>query len=606
MTIRKEVRDTGQILKVNMANILLFELAYRLLTLPLLFQAVNELVKLSLRWSGYSYVTVSNLKSFLLKPGTVFAVLAIAFSVMIQLVIEVGGLMTAFEAAACSRKVNVLAMLLGGLERTVQEIRKRNWKLFAVLSIHYLLTNAFLCYRLLCRIKPLKFILPGLLHESWGRLLLIGFVGFCILLSIPTAFLAFGCMMEQKGFRGGLMRSRELLKGRWLKNCTVLVACNVSVVAAWILMYLFSILLVAVFAVWFIDRRMELAVLLAARDQIEYVIIFLGSIASMVVNYGALTVLYVRYSQEQSGGKAKEIFLRLGAPRRSMLNRRNVLGLLAVVTAVSMAAVFDVSVNGAALAEDLLSEIQITAHRGASRTAPENTLPALQSAMDELADYAEIDVQETKDGVLVLFHDSTLRRIAGTNSTVKSMTLQELQKLDAGKWFSKEFEGTVIPTLEEAMELCKGKLKLNIEIKYMGTASQIAEKTAKLIEERGWQEQCVVTSTSYEYLRRVKAVTPDIYTGYIVSAAYGSYYTDEAIDFISILSSSAGPKLINAAHEAGKEVHVWTVNSKSELERMKIAGVDNVITDQPLMAREVLYSEKNTESLLARLQALLK
>lgn len=590
---------------MNMANILLFEVAYRLLTLPLLFQAVNELVKLSLRWSGYSYVTVSNLRSFLLKPGTVATVLAIAFSVMLQLMIEIGGLMTAFEAAACSRKVNVLAMLWGGLERTVQEIRRRNWKLFAVLSIHYLLTNAFLGYRLLCRIKPLKFILPGLLNESWGRLLLIGFAACCILISIPTAFVAFGCMLEQKGFRGSLERSRELLRGRRVKNCAVLVACNAGVVAAWIATYLFSTLLVAVFAVWFIDRRMELAVLLAARDKIEYAIIFLGSIASMVVNYGALTVLYVRYSEE-TGGKVKGMFLRLGANRRSVLNRRNVLGLLAVVTAVSMAAVFDVSTNGAALAEDLLSEIQITAHRGASKLAPENTLPALQAAMDELADYAEIDVQETKDGVLVLFHDSTLRRVAGTNRTVKSMTLQELQELDAGTWFSKEFEGTVIPTLEEAMELCKGKLNLNIEIKYMGSESRIPEKTAELIVERGWQEQCVVTSTSYEYLRRVKAVTPDIYTGYIVSAAYGSYYTDDAMDFISILSTSAGQKLIDAAHEAGKEVHVWTVNSKSELERMKMAGVDNVITDNPLTAREVLYSEKNTESLLARLQALLK
>lgn len=606
MTIQKEFRETGQILKVNMGNIFLFETAYRLLTLPLLFQAVNALVRLSLRWSGYSYVTVNNLKAYLMKPGTVLAILAIAFAVMVQLMIEIGGLMTAFEAAGYSRKVNVLTMALGGLDRTVQEIRRKNWKLFLVLSIHYLLTNAFLCYRLLCRIKPLKFILPGLLHESWGRLLIVVFAMCCILVSIPTAFMAFGCMLEQKGFRDSLERSRELLKGRRVQNCAVLVACNAAVIAVWGLLYLFGILLVAVFAVWFIDRRMELAVLLAARDKIEYAIIFLGSIASMVVNYGALTVLYVRYSKRLSGQPSGGFVLREGAGKRSMLNRRNVLGLLAVVTAVSMAAVYDVSVNGAALAEDLFSEIQITAHRGASRMAPENTLPALQSAMDEMADYAEIDVQETRDGHLVLFHDSTLKRIMKTNRTVKSMSLKELQTLDAGKWFSEEFEGTKIPTLEEAMDLCKGKMKLNIEIKYMGAASEIPEKTAELIEELGWQEQCVVTSTSYEYLRRVKAVNPDIYTGYIVSAAYGSYYTDEAMDFISILSSSASLRLIDAAHEAGKEVHVWTVNSKSELERMKLSGVDNIITDYPLLAREVFYSEKNTEGLLARLQALLK
>lgn len=122
----------------------------------------------------------------------------------------------------------------------------------------------------------------------------------------------------------------------------------------------------------------------------------------------------------------------------------------------------------------------------------------------------------------------------------------------------------------------------------------------------GWTEQCVVTSTSYSYLKRVKKAVPDIYTGYIVSAAYGSYYKDESIDFISMLSSSVNQKLIDEAHESGKAVHVWTVNRKSEMERMKILGADNVITDNPLMAREVLFGEKNTENLLARIREMLK
>ena len=271
-----------------------------------------------------------------------------------------------------------------------------------------------------------------------------------------------------------------------------------------------------------------------------------------------------------------------------------------------MAAAFDVSRNGSFLNEDLLYEVQITAHRGSSRTAPENTIPALQAAADELADYAEIDIQETKDGVMVLFHDSTLKRMAGIEKSVKSMTWDELKDIDVGTRFSGEFKGTTIPTLEEALEFSRGHLKLNIEIKYMGASSSLPEKVAECIERMGWTEQCVVTSTSYSYLKRVKKAVPDIYTGYIVSAAYGSYYKDESIDFISMLSSSVNQKLIDEAHESGKAVHVWTVNRKSEMERMKILGADNVITDNPLMAREVLFGEKNMENLLARIREMLK
>ena len=559
MKIRREFEDTKQILSVNNGNIFLFELAFRLLTLPLLLQMTGALVRLALNAAGYSYVTVNNLGAFLLKPVTLAVVLLIAAVILTGLMIEIGSLTTAFQSAAYSRKINVFSMFLGGLGKTAYEIKRKNWKLFLVIAVHYILTNIFMIYRILRHVKPLKFILPGLLGENWGRLLIVVF----------------------------------------------LAACNMAVTAVCILLYLFAVVIVAVFAVRFMDRRVELALLLAARDRIEYALIFVISIVSVVVNYGALTVLYFQYDRKDKNKKRWDFDLS-GHSRSRWMNRRNVLGLLAVVTAVSMAAAFDVSRNGSFLNEDLLYEVQITAHRGSSRTAPENTIPALQAAADELADYAEIDIQETKDGVMVLFHDSTLKRMAGIEKSVKSMTWDELKDIDVGTRFSGEFKGTTIPTLEEALEFARGHLKLNIEIKYMGASSSLPEKVAECIERMGWTEQCVVTSTSYSYLKRVKKAVPDIYTGYIVSAAYGSYYKDESIDFISMLSSSVNQKLIDEAHESGKAVHVWTVNRKSEMERMKILGADNVITDNPLMAREVLFGEKNTENLLARIREMLK
>ena len=120
------------------------------------------------------------------------------------------------------------------------------------------------------------------------------------------------------------------------------------------------------------------------------------------------------------------------------------------------------------------------------------------------------------------------------------------------------------------------------------------------------EAQVVLSSTSYRYLKEVKEQNPDIRTGYILTAAYGNYFEDENIDFFSIRSSFVTSSLVKSAHDFGKEVHAWTVNTKSELSRMKRLQVDNIITDRPVLAREILYRESDTESIFEFLKLALK
>ena len=132
------------------------------------------------------------------------------------------------------------------------------------------------------------------------------------------------------------------------------------------------------------------------------------------------------------------------------------------------------------------------------------------------------------------------------------------------------------------------------------------EQVVKLIRERGMEEQCVITSVKLGYLERVKACAEEIHTGYILPAAYGKYYESDAFDFISIRSSFVTKSLVEKVHERGKAVHVWTVNRRGEMEQMKALGVDNVITDNPTMALEVMYREEATESLMGYLKMVLR
>ena len=126
MKIRRRMGETKQIVQVNGGNILLFELAFRLLTLPLLLQAVAALFRLSVRASGYSYVTVSNLVSYLLRPVTIAILVLMAAILLVGVSIEAAGLLAAYQAAALSRKMSAFSMFAAGIRLTVSEIRKRN------------------------------------------------------------------------------------------------------------------------------------------------------------------------------------------------------------------------------------------------------------------------------------------------------------------------------------------------------------------------------------------------------------------------------------------------------------------------------------------------
>lgn len=120
------------------------------------------------------------------------------------------------------------------------------------------------------------------------------------------------------------------------------------------------------------------------------------------------------------------------------------------------------------------------------------------------------------------------------------------------------------------------------------------------------KEQCVVSSNRISDLVRLKKLDPEIRTGYIISAAYGNYYSSDDIDFISLRSNFVSEKLVESAHKKGKAVHAWTVNTKSEMERMKMLKVDNIITDYPVLTREIIYQKAATENLLEYVRLLLK
>lgn len=238
------------------------------------------------------------------------------------------------------------------------------------------------------------------------------------------------------------------------------------------------------------------------------------------------------------------------------------------------------------------------AHRGYSYAAPENTQYAFIAAMEQGADGIELDVQQTKDGVLVVAHDINLKRVAGINRKISSLTYSELSDIDVGSWFSPEFCDARIMSLEDVLKLTDGKIFLNIELKRGAASDHIEQKVVSLIEEYGIENKCCITSFSYDSLKRVKRCNENIKTGLIMSIATGNFYTLEAADAFSIKSTFISAQTVGNAHQQGKEIYAWTVNSSGEMRRMINLNVDHIITDRPALLMEQIDRNISEDTLL--------
>lgn len=595
-------KDTWQIIRQNWKNILLFELLYRGITTPVYMRLVSRGIRLALRAAGYSYLTPANIGNFLIQPVTLLAFAAAAFVGILILSLETAGLVTAFQGSAYYQKLTPLHILWGGLQKMKDEMEKRNWQLPLFLAAQYLLIHLPFILRTIVRYKPANFIFQELKKQPVAVTFLIILLIFGILAVIPRSLTVYGCMIEQKHFHSGVVRSWQMTHKRKWRIASLAMFWELAVILLASAVYAVSVCVAAVCVVYFSRQSLAMAVLLSAADRLETGIIYLASMLAFVMVFAALSVAYYQYGNRRFHADRWDF----GYPARGSINRKTMAMVLAALLGVGLFYIYDLVRNGSELSEELLIETEITAHRGSSVTAPENTIPAIEKAMEEMADSVEIDVQMTSDGVIVLGHDASLKRVAGVNRSIASMTFAQLEQLDVGSWFSKSYEGTRIPALSEVLELCSQKIGLNIEIKYVGKNSELPEKTAEMIKAYGMENQCVVTSTNLPYLRRVKAVLPEVRTGYIISAAYGNFYSSEDVDFISIRSGFVTSALMQNAHEQGKAVYAWTVNSKSELERLTLLGVDGIITDRPVLAREIVYREEATESLFEYLKLVLR
>jgi glycerophosphoryl diester phosphodiesterase len=395
------------------------------------------------------------------------------------------------------------------------------------------------------------------------------------------------------------------MRKRKLRSFLYLLIWNVLLASITILLYLLVTLAAAASVVIWAKDSSALPLFLSILGKINTIMTAFLAVMCPIANFALVSAMYYRYKKET--GEDVRVEVPPITDSEKMKKRMKKVFTLSVAVIISVNAFYFYSIvyNGLFGIEDALSPVKITSHRGNSVDAPENTLVALESAVDNLADYAEIDVQETKDGQIILLHDPNLKRTTGINKFIWELNYEEVAQLDAGSWFSDEYVGVKIPTFAEVLDYCKGKINLNVEIKNNGHSKDLEEKVVEIIKEYGFERQCVITSMNYESLVIVKKLNPDLKTGLIMPVVYGNFYDKQYSDFFSMKSNFITQRAISEAHSRGKEIHAWTVNTKNEMERLKNLGVDNIITDRPVAAREILYRSVANQTILGLLKSVL-
>jgi glycerophosphoryl diester phosphodiesterase len=565
-----------------------YEVVFRALIItlgePVAAWAVGALVARS------GSVALSNMAiaQFLLTPaGLALALLGVLGYLLGQLLL-CAGLMTLAALALAGRRV-ALGHALGMAARSSLGLLRFGARQIAALALVFapFLGLAGLTYGLLLTghdinyylaEKPPAFLAAAAIGVALGLVLL----ALVTVLYVRGLFILPILLFEGGSIGSALRESRALTRGRSWRPGAVVVGWHAALavlapLVAWAYAAACARLITAA------GTRLTALVPLAAALLAGHVVLVATLAFAQVAGACLLTV---HYFDDRSGGRGRawaEAVEHAAAQRFRMPAWGWGVGLLAAVVGLTVLGVrlwHEVRIGRV---------VTVTAHRGSSRDAPENTLAALRKAIEQGADYAEIDVHLTADGVPVVLHDEDLQRLAGVPRRPGELTLAELQRIDVGSRFSPAFAGETVPTLAAAIDTARRRIRLNIELKPTdrGRAREaLATAVADLVRSRDFEAECFVTSLDHEAVAAARRRNPRLRTGAIVSAAVGDI-SRLPVDVLSVRTGLVTDRLLGHAHAAGKEVHAWTIDDPKAMGELIDQGVDGLITNDPVAALAV-------------------
>ena len=580
----------------------LYAVATNLLFIPLM----QQLWSLTLRFAPVHYLNNSNASDIFVSPAIILCLVVIALLTAFWALYEFSVLLHGLELARSGRPVQLPALLRDALVDIRHTFLPQNWPVLVYSAVLIPFTSFFLTSNYVTQFAVPEYLLGVLRATTRYHALYLAIVVLLVLLFLSCALVLPLFVLERRSLWQAVRESVGFVRQRIFRTALLLLRWNLSAVlrsgslALCVLAPLYAVILG-------IGLQNTAAMVALSRASLLVEVPFFQFLLDCSITIAQCSILFLLYRRLREGDAVPED-TQNGKPVRAK-GRRLLAAAVVGVTLVTISLSF---IYIALPTDDELRTMLggaapiVTAHRGYSTAAPENTLPAFQLAIDHHSDRAELDVQMTKDGVVMMTHDTSLRRCTGRNANIYDLTFAQVRELDAGRWFSARYAGTQIPTLEEVLDLCKGKIQLNIEIKPNAATPELEAETVRIIRKKGFEKDCVITSQSYETLCKVKELDPEIETGYILALGVGTYYDLPAADFFSVESTFITSGMVQQIHLRGKTVSAWTVNRAEDARALLSLGVDDVITDKPEMVQDLLNEDADLDRNLVLMRDRLK
>jgi glycerophosphoryl diester phosphodiesterase len=599
------VRGAFGDLRRSLPDVVLFELLFQALAFAVLSPLVAWLFSRFVALSGSAAVGNFEIIRFLLTPlglglGAALLTLFVALSFA-----NVAGLFYIAYAAAQRRRVTYLEALRFVAASSGRLMGASFLTLLALVAaaLPFVLVAGLIAWKLLTEhdINYYLELQPPEFRRAlvWGAVLgilmaiALALTAAALVFVIPESLLASGKV------HSAIPRSIRLARGNLRRILALLVGWVVSWQLASVLLnggiYLLGRTLVRAAG----DRLSVLLTTLGSLTAASFILNFALALLAIAIGCGLLARLYRCAAGQQSPAPPMLASLPpLESSPHLRVARRAPLAI--ALTAIAIAAFVIYQVLAQVRWDD---RVEISAHRGASLTKPENTASAVRQAIEYGATYVEIDVQLTSDGRVVLAHDNDMMRMAGSPLVINQATYDELRSLE----FTGRFSGERVATLEETIDLARDKVRLIVELKTYGSDPiPLIEAVLRTLREEGMFEQAVVMSFEYNEVLATKERAPGMKVGLVAAATLGDL-SRLNVDFLAVARSQATNTLIAAAHAREVEIFVWTINDRRGMTTMIDRGVDNIITDDPGLLAGILRERRSlepAERLLLRFRSL--
>lgn len=562
---------------------------------------LTGVMKLALKAQGLSYLSDETIGTFIRSPLTWFFLLLIVLGMAFFTLFDICCIITCIHASFRKQAMPLLALMRKGLKTSLRVIYQRNIVMILYLLIIIPMTHALVISGYITKFAVPQFIVDYIMSHTWLAILYIGFWIYIGLRSFHWIYSLHYFCLENCNFKQARKRSWKLQKNHYWTDLIIVVGWSAACIGIY-----YGVILSGS---WLVSRVNQ-----ALPTQDLFSSLTLSGISLLLDVCGALFFcfdlplfficisLLFYYRKAAAGERIPRVFRDLDNAyritntrwvKKIYMYRKRIIA-LSIVVVIGVNFAYNFADRRGVLHMGLDNPVEVTAHRGYSAVYPENTIPAFKGAIQVGADWAELDVQQTADGEVIVMHDSNLKRTTGLDKEVWQVTWDEIKDLDNGSWFDKKYQTVRIPTLEEVLKVCRGKIHLNIEIKPSGHDKDLEEQVAKLLKKYHMRDTCVVSSLKYDSLRKIKQADDSIETAYITSVSYGNFTDLEYADGYSVESTLLSKSFVNKAQKTGKQIYVWTVNSEERLEKVVGMGIDNVITDDPVMAKELIYEQEHS------------